>query len=234
MRSAKTVFVSYANEDKIIADRVVLSLRGRGLKVFLDKDDPPAGGSYDERIHQAIRSSAAFVFLISPASVGDGRYTLTELKFAREKWPHPGKSVLPVMIAPTDLRQVPEYLKAVTILEPHGNLAAEVSAAVAAQLQGSLSPALVFALGGAATVVAVGAFYYYGVPVSAVVTPAAVEILTEEPPMGKLAPGQRVLVDDGSCPSGQIKEVIGGDFFNPDGSKKATGIERKKRCIPRV
>jgi hypothetical protein len=33
----------------------------------------------------------------------------------------------------------------------------------------------------------------------------------KEPPAGILGTGSRVLVDDGSCPRGQIKEVIGGN-----------------------
>ena len=38
--------------------------------------------------------------------------------------------------------------------------------------------------------------------------------------------GQRVKVDDGSCPAGQIKEVSGAKMT-------ATGIQRGVRCIPR-
>ena len=38
--------------------------------------------------------------------------------------------------------------------------------------------------------------------------------------------GQRVLVDDGSCGSGQIKEVSGAKMT-------ATGVVPSKRCIPR-
>ena len=39
--------------------------------------------------------------------------------------------------------------------------------------------------------------------------------------------GQRVMVDDGTCPAGQIKEV--------SGSKMTTnGVERTKKCVPRV
>ena len=66
----------------------------------------------------------------SPGSVSRGRYTLTELGFARNKWPNPSNRVLQVMIAPTPLDQVPIYLKAVTILEPQGSAAAETRAAV--------------------------------------------------------------------------------------------------------
>jgi hypothetical protein len=48
--------------------------------------------------------------------------------------------------------------------------------------------------------------------------------------MGQLREGQRVLVDDGSCPPGQIKEVIGGNHVKVGGTKH---IERTRRCIPR-
>ena len=39
--------------------------------------------------------------------------------------------------------------------------------------------------------------------------------------------GQRVLVDDGSCQAGQIKEVAGAKMT-------ATGVSRTSRCIPRL
>lgn len=46
-----------------------------------------------------------------------------------------------------------------------------------------------------------------------------------EPPKGALAWGKTVLVDDGTCPSGQIKEITGGNTRH--------AIPRKKKCIPR-
>src|SRR5687767_9307314 len=42
-------------------------------------------------------------------------------------------------------------------------------------------------------------------------TLALAQTLKREPPMGSLREGQRVLVDDGSCGSGKIKEVVGGN-----------------------
>jgi hypothetical protein len=93
-------------------------------------DDLPPGDSFDMRVESAISKSDFMVFLISPESVTKGRYTLTELGFARSKWPNPSMHVLPVMAAPTPLENVPNYLKAVTILEPEGNMAAETRAAV--------------------------------------------------------------------------------------------------------
>jgi hypothetical protein len=61
-------------------------------------------------------------------------------------------------------------------------------------------------------------------------TPAAAQILKTEPRMGTLREGQVVLVDDGTCPAGQIKQVIGGNHVEVGGFKQ---IKRHRRCIPR-
>src|SRR5580700_6516345 len=119
------IFLAYASKDKTTAELVAFSLRSRGHKVFLDRDDLPAGASYDQQIERAVKDSDIFVFLVSSDSVAEGRYTLTELRFARQKWPTPNGRVLPVMVRKTPLDQVPPYLKAVLILEPEGNIAAD-------------------------------------------------------------------------------------------------------------
>ncbi len=61
-------------------------------------------------------------------------------------------------------------------------------------------------------------------------TAFAQQVVRCEPPMGAVNEGQRVLVDDGSCGSGQIKEVMGGNQFKAGGYKN---IVRERRCIPR-
>lgn len=38
----------------------------------------------------------------------------------------------------------------------------------------------------------------------------AATVLQREPGKGRLRYGEKVLVDDGSCPAGQIKEIVGG------------------------
>jgi hypothetical protein len=55
----------------------------------------------------------------------------------------------------------------------------------------------------------------------------AQQVVTREPDIVNLRLGQRVLVDDGSCPAGQIKEVRG---------MKMTpkGIERARGCVARL
>ena len=39
--------------------------------------------------------------------------------------------------------------------------------------------------------------------------------------------GQRVLVDDGSCPAGQIKKVLGSQMTT-------SGVVRARKCVPRL
>jgi tetratricopeptide (TPR) repeat protein len=120
------IFLSYASEDKDSAEQVYLALIPAGHQVFFDRAKLPPGGDFNSRIRQAVRESDLLIFLISPHSVARSSYALTELSFARDKWPHPLKSVLPVMLRETEFGSIPNYLKAITVLEPQGNVAAEV------------------------------------------------------------------------------------------------------------
>ena len=123
------LFVSYATEDRNEAEQIALAL-GPAHQVFFDRDSLPPGGDFNTRIRAAIDNADGMIFLISPDSVQPGSYSLTELELARNKWGHPLGRVLPVMARATDFNAIPNFLKAVTILEAKGNLAAEIAAAV--------------------------------------------------------------------------------------------------------
>ena len=101
------IFLSFASEQKELAETILLALRDRGHSVFFSKDDMPPGATYDVRIQKAVNASDLMVYLISPQSVTKGRYTLTELSFARQRWPNPNAHVLPVLVATTPLDTVP-------------------------------------------------------------------------------------------------------------------------------
>ena len=58
-------------------------------------------------------------------------------------------------------------------------------------------------------------------------TPAGAEQVSREQDIADLRLGQRILVDDGSCPAGQIKEVLGSQMTT-------TGVLRTRKCIPRI
>lgn len=63
--------------------------------------------------------------------------------------------------------------------------------------------------------------------VAAALSLLAVTILSREPDPGELRLGQRVYVDDGTCPAGQIKEVAGANLT-------ASGVVRTRQCVART
>jgi hypothetical protein len=58
-------------------------------------------------------------------------------------------------------------------------------------------------------------------------TPVLAQQVSREQDIVALRLGQRILVDDGSCPAGQIKEVSGAQMTT-------TGVARTSKCIPRL
>jgi hypothetical protein len=61
----------------------------------------------------------------------------------------------------------------------------------------------------------------------ALATSAMADQVSREQDIADLRLGQRILVDDGSCPAGQIKEVSGARMT-------PSGILRTRTCIPRL
>lgn len=66
-----------------------------------------------------------------------------------------------------------------------------------------------------------------GVALCALAPPAVAEQVSRERDIVNLRLGQRILVDDGSCPAGQIKEVSGAQMTT-------TGVVPARKCIPRL
>jgi hypothetical protein len=62
--------------------------------------------------------------------------------------------------------------------------------------------------------------------VLALTAAARADIVGRESDIPDLRLGQRVYVDDGSCPAGQIKEIAGMRLT-------ASGVERTRKCVDR-
>ena len=56
---------------------------------------------------------------------------------------------------------------------------------------------------------------------------ARAEIVSREQNIVDLRLGQKIMVDDGSCPAGQIKEVMGTQMTS-------SGVLRTRKCVPRL
>ena len=124
------IFLSYSSHNRAAVEPVNSALLAQGHDVFFDRDDLAAGTEYDEKIIEAVEGADLFVLMLSPAAVRPGSYALGELDLAQKKWPNPSTRVLPVVVEKVAFDQIPPYVKAVTVLEPVGNLAAAVVDAV--------------------------------------------------------------------------------------------------------
>jgi tetratricopeptide (TPR) repeat protein len=125
------IFISYSSKHQDICDRLQLALEADGRhKVFVDRSELTPGRPFDETLRKGIEDCDLLIFLISPESVAPGSYALAEMGIAKRRWRHPGGHVLPVKVAPTPKEAIPAYLRAVTILEPKGDVVAETVAAV--------------------------------------------------------------------------------------------------------
>jgi len=121
------IFLSYSSKQQALAEQIYLELEQSGHSVFFDKESLRAGGDFRKKIRKELDQSEVFVFLISPTSVAPNSYARSELEIAREKWPQPKGHILPVMAVATDFENVPPYLKALTILNPEGEIVEAVS-----------------------------------------------------------------------------------------------------------
>ena len=66
-----------------------------------------------------------------------------------------------------------------------------------------------------------------GVALWLIATVAFAQTFSREQDIPDLRLGQRVMVDDGSCPAGQVKEVQGSQMT-------ANGVVATRKCIPRL
>jgi uncharacterized protein DUF6719 len=69
---------------------------------------------------------------------------------------------------------------------------------------------------------------FFGFVVCMVLTaPTMAQYVGREQDVTGLRLGQRVLVDDGTCPAGQVKEVSGAKMTS-------SGVTPARKCIPRL
>jgi len=126
--SRLNIFLSYASEHRRIAEEIAQTLKNSGHQVFFDRESLSASQDYNDRIRSEIDNSDRFVFLVSRSALQEGRFTLSELQFAKERWPAPAGRVFPVLLDKTiKPEELPTYLRSVQALSIYGNPTAEIA-----------------------------------------------------------------------------------------------------------
>jgi hypothetical protein len=66
-----------------------------------------------------------------------------------------------------------------------------------------------------------------GCAMFALVAPTLAQQVSREQDIGDLRLGQRIKVDDGTCPAGQVNEISGAKMTSG-------GVVRARKCVPRL
>ena len=91
------VFISHANEDRLLAQRVVQGLESSGVDCWIAPRDIPPGSDYADALDDAILNSRAVVFLLSAHSAASSSFCRAELEIARTE----SKTIVPVRLNQT-------------------------------------------------------------------------------------------------------------------------------------
>lgn len=125
------VFLSYASEDRLVADQLRTALITEGHTVFQDHREISAGDAFHKRLRHEISKADLFVFLASVHSVSTHSYALSELVIAQSQWPNPEGRVFSALLPSVSVDELPGYVRAVSAVCPKGDFVAEVTAAIA-------------------------------------------------------------------------------------------------------
>lgn len=111
------VFLAYAESDTAIMEQLRNSLRRAGLTVWTNKTDIQTGAAFQESIDRGIEEADNVVYLLSPDAVCS-EYCQREIDYALTL----NKRIIPVLVRPTDLMQVPEALRNLQYIDLSDNV----------------------------------------------------------------------------------------------------------------
>jgi hypothetical protein len=105
---SSTVFLSYASEDALAAQRIADALRAAGIEVWFDKSELRGGDAWDRNIRDQIHRCRLFLTIISAHSeVRDEGYFRREWALAEDRtrdMAHDRMFLVPVVIDGTPER----------------------------------------------------------------------------------------------------------------------------------
>lgn len=101
MKSKNRVFISYAGEDRDVANKLFCDLKELGIIPWMNTEEILAGQNWKQEIRHAINQSAFFLALLSSHSVSKRGYVQKELKIALkmlDEFPQSDIFIIPVRL----------------------------------------------------------------------------------------------------------------------------------------
>jgi TolB-like protein/Flp pilus assembly protein TadD len=135
--ATSAIFISYAREDSVAADRIAEALRSHGIEVWFDQNELRGGEAWDQKIRNQIRTCSLLIPIVSAHTQGRGEgYFRREWKFAAERTHDMAAGIpflVPVVIddTPESAALVPEeFMKVQWTRLHHGRTTPEFAAQV--------------------------------------------------------------------------------------------------------
>ena len=114
------VFLSYADEDRAMMEKIRNSLRRESITIWTNKSDIQTGEAFEEAIERGIEQADNLVYLLSPNSVNCS-YCQRELDYAFSLH----KRIIPVLVQTTNPEQVPNMLRSLQYIDLTDNVQEE-------------------------------------------------------------------------------------------------------------
>ncbi|NET72711.1 MAG: toll/interleukin-1 receptor domain-containing protein, partial [Sphaerospermopsis sp. SIO1G2] len=106
------VFISFADQDHAIKDKIRKTLMRESLTIWTNKTDIQTGSKFHTAINQGIEGADNFVYLISKNSL-QSEYCQQELDLALVN----NKRIIPLLIENIDLNLIPDNLKPIQFID---------------------------------------------------------------------------------------------------------------------
>ncbi len=106
------VFLSYSQQERDVMQKISGSLMREGFTVWTNKTDIKTGEDFQAVIDRGVEEADSVVFLMSAASLAS-EYCQKELIHARQH----NKRLIPLLIEPLDLEQVPPELRSIQFID---------------------------------------------------------------------------------------------------------------------
>ena len=126
-----SVFVSYARLDQDFVLQLAQALKERGVSIWIDQWDIPAGANWDRSIDDAIRNSNKFLIVLSPAATASENAGEVGGELRRALEQH--KEIVPVLYRPCE---IPRQLLEIESADFSGGLNKELVDSLARELCG--------------------------------------------------------------------------------------------------
>ena len=115
----KSVFISYARQDRRLIRKLIEELHGHGISTFPSTEDLEAGPDrQQQQIEEEIKLANAVIVLVDPKHQPDDRQRFEWSAALGEAWKNPRKRLIPLLLGNAELPSFLSHRQALRVRDP--------------------------------------------------------------------------------------------------------------------